>query len=1415
MIPSPVFKQRRRSGVAIVLVLSILVLLTVVVVAFFTNATTDLSASKSYSDGLRVKLLANSAVTLVESQIKSATQGGTSGSDESWSSQPGAIRTYGLDGEHLATYKLFSSDALKVDEVVNGVYNLSLPGTTDKEIPPDWNTRPADFVDLNSPSVTTDAAGVLTARFPIIDGNNLVKVGSSSVYDGIVPGAPGAGGTLDGLPDIEGFSVNSPTNSYKPGSPLAPNNNPVPMPVRWMYVLKDGQLQVRDPSDPTGGAIRGASKANPVVGRVAFWTDDDTSKLNINTASEGTPWTRPWAKAPTEIAFSTNIPAQNEFQGFQGHPAKTALSTVFGALWPVPGYVPAGTTDFVPSLLRPGGYKPLLPYYDLTPRVTESLSIGSAGATQPTSTYNTNTAYGVQYDGDRLYTTVDELMFNSRLTTDQLSRQARNVAQPDTTSGGQAYTIPPITPQYLEAARFFLTASNRAPEVTLLNTPRLGLWPIQSNANTSQTAKDKLLAFCSTIPGGSTNTYSFQRASVFYRDGSRNPNPNPSSDSSTADMAIARNITLYQYLQRMTSAKVPGLGGSFLNKYGSRTNQILTEVVDQIRSTMNLYQPSPTSLPRYDYTQGGQVVPSVNPANTTTRGFGRFSTIVEAALTFVRCDDPAKKGPTQIGAVLILQPFNPAPGFSSIRPCMEIEVSGLDQFTIQKTGDLLYKESRLGFAVNPQGNNGTNIVDAVDGAISSGNTTEYCGLYSQFYYSANGNNNARKTFTQAASGNDATFPFYSMPSTAPVPATGKVLSAGQISPQETANDTFDLNPDGRKDITIKIYSHSTATPPVPRALIQTITMTFPTSVQIPLPVLGRDGNGIPLQPVPTDAVFTTRRIDVSDGQPSDPMAGGYGNINGLISKDDRVRSVVVDINGPSKGDYRLIAGLSDVARENFVEHPFYHVDQPGTGLANIDPNPGGKAINWRYAHSLRTGMNPGWGTLGWYQYAGSTDPYLTPGYGFVSFTRKSTYAGTLVANLPAPNAASPPYYPEAFPAVPIGLSGATLTGVDQRSYPGDWDTGNGQLEDGPYIGKPDEGSGFPSFAFGPGYATTYHNNSIYYSRSPAQAELGQTYAPNRTVSSAIIFGSLPTGIEPAGLNVKPWQTLLFCANPAAGEQHPGFGISANLDPVSRIPLPPFTTIPDHYIMDLFVMPIVEPYAVSEPLSTQGKVNMNYQIAPFTYIHRNTGLRAVLKGARLMAIPSTATALQGRTSYKSAQGTPSQYRYSINPNEQTGTLKGFEDRFNSGDLFRSASEICNLPLVPSNDPNETYDVGVPKNPSYSSLNSFWQNCRLTGDNVREEPYGDLYQRLTTKSNTFTVHVRAQTLKKALTTSATTFVDPSSTAGGAKDAITAEYRGSFQVERYVDPNPAGFPDYATAATAPINNFYKFHTIGAKQF
>jgi uncharacterized protein (TIGR02600 family) len=242
------------------------------------------------------------------------------------------------------------------------------------------------------------------------------------------------------------------------------------------------------------------------------------------------------------------------------------------------------------------------------------------------------------------------------------------------------------------------------------------------------------------------------------------------------------------------------------------------------------------------------------------------------------------------------------------------------------------------------------------------------------------------------------------------------------------------------------------------------------------------------------------------------------------------------------------------------------------------------------------------------------------------------------------------------------------------------------------------------------------------------------------------------------------------------------------------------------------MPVVEPYAISQPFATAGKINLNYQILPFTYIKRQTGLYAVMKSTEFLAIP-----VGDSSTYKpSARDHGSQENVALqNPNRRRTidiptTLQACDTKFANNEIYRSATEICELNLVP---PGETA----------ASMATFWNNNRLTGDNLREKPYVDIYPRLTTKSNTYTVHVFVQALKQLPAhINAGVFVDPNSAASGPKDAILGEYRGSTTLERYIDPNDPSLPDFAKVfvsnpadSSLNIDQYYKFRVVGTKRF
>jgi uncharacterized protein (TIGR02600 family) len=331
---------------------------------------------------------------------------------------------------------------------------------------------------------------------------------------------------------------------------------------------------------------------------------------------------------------------------------------------------------------------------------------------------------------------------------------------------------------------------------------------------------------------------------------------------------------------------------------------------------------------------------------------------------------------------------------------------------------------------------------------------------------------------------------------------------------------------------------------------------------------------------------------------------------------------------------------------------------------------------------------------------------------------------------------------------------AEATAGERPEQTGDYDTGVGRHGDGPYINKPDEGDTLRVESL----------NWIPYltDRQDLQIPGGPTFfSPNRQMPSPGMFGSLPTGVKSG----TPWQTLLF---------RPQEGHSGSSTPK------------DHLLLDLFWMPVVEPYAISDRFSTAGKINMNYQILPFTYITRSTGLRAVLEAEKISVIPTNQAG-----SYKLGGGN---YRKSINV---PATLAQFETRFSQGNVFKSASEICDIWIVPEGG---------------SATQAYWNNNKLTGDNLRERIYTTLYPRLTTKSNTYTVYFRAQSLKKVKGSPVGVWTE-------GTDVVQGEYRGSTTIERFINPD-AKVPDYAADPSGvpseqTLDAFYKWRIIENKQF
>jgi len=279
-----------------VIVLGFLVLITILIVAFFSSVTTEYSSATSAAAGSTGRELAEASVQLVMGQIRQAS---SLGPNVAWASQPGMIRTYGLPYTYKASssplyyYKLYSSDNMVVD--TQGDLTSFDPSS---DVPANWYSNPALFTDLNAP-----VTGSTGTTYPIMD--------------------PAAANLVSGYPMVEGFSIT--------GAPTATGTtpNPAPMPVKWIYVLRDGTLTAPIADDSTGttadftNAAQTPTDDNPIVGRIAFWTDDETCKLNLNTACGGTYWEQPMFASDIDLAFSRYKPVAKEYNRYPGHPATT------------------------------------------------------------------------------------------------------------------------------------------------------------------------------------------------------------------------------------------------------------------------------------------------------------------------------------------------------------------------------------------------------------------------------------------------------------------------------------------------------------------------------------------------------------------------------------------------------------------------------------------------------------------------------------------------------------------------------------------------------------------------------------------------------------------------------------------------------------------------------------------------------------------------------------------------------------------------------------------------------------------------------------------------------------------------------------------------------------------------------------
>ena len=1584
--PQPAGRRHiRRRGVALILVIMFIVLLSALVIGFFSRVTSELAGARSYAEGVNARQLADSAVSVVMGQIRAA----TTVKNGCWASQPGMIRVYGSAGgqpsaQAYAFYKLYSSPNMVVSGTDLKLFDPSATTGAQAEVPlgtNGWLDQPALFTDLNEPVDVPDGASktATVKRYPIMDPSvaRIVALNQN---------------TPSNITNwVEGCEVTLPQ-----GTDLKKNN--APMPVRWLYVLRDGTLsapkaftsgpgyQANWDTTGSGGTATGVpTKDNPIVGRIGFWADDDTSKVNINTAggfllpagvsedknldnskpSGNKPETNPaffagsfWdtPRVQTDFDRGQNIsdaakfkgglansqPIQNEFQRYPGHPSTTSLGLVLRNL------LPSGTTGFVSQKL-----------YQMTPRLSYrghrtdgSYHNGSEGGTKrlepnieqpitsvtldPSDPLNnllkatagdlpmlrkagytspaippTNTK--TDSDPYHLFSSVDEFYYTSLIDAAQKPGANRRTAE-----SVIGLTTNSITPQMVDQTRFFLTAHSRSPELNLFGRPRVSIWPVSSAQSEGKlinltppirNLSDDMIRFCSTV--GATidwkdNSDSIGRPGQFIFD-------REDPYSSKADFGRARNKEVFAYLHDLTSetnGKIPGFGQSFESKYtpgpGGR-DQILTEIFDYIRS-VNLKDTSRDRAIEDRFgksndstTQTGQlkllaryamrgiIVPTRDKA-TGASGFGRFPTISEASLVFYHGGYLYKrKKPTAadeedveydwtkipkfgeenawskankltgiiVRAFVVFETFNPMQGygpvtnFSTAKNAVEnivYEITNLADFQIRH-GKENFQSLKLG--------KGENHVWRSSGSTYGGRN--FGGTEGFFHTMQDKTSNIASPQTYPWSG--ATMSYDTTPTTNPPaaplssPATtayypfqtpcqkkfdGVIIRFGEPGDDaiglDLSQETFDFV-GGEMDVTIRYVD--LAQPPLPahNELIQTIKLNWPPGQGWPLPITERDtpvgSHGKAFRQVTGGFDKTILNWD-ADNAPAFPPNSGIGNNTWTGSGGFRMAAYlplrIAWCALPDYDPYTLFnpnSGAQIGGDSKHYKGRYLNIVQPGDTIRSMIPGGSNAAATDPRASHLqqmvttfaahpeydkagtRRAQTLRFGSGGFY--FDPTDDNIFPG------GAKEPKTGSLVT------LGNVRYADGAGPDLPK-KNGVPIVAKRYDGQAADFDTGIGNFPDGAYCNKADEGNVVQVWYDNtkkPGSTGWQNWVEPYFSTWVYNAPLDTYFSPNRQMPSPVMFGSLlaPQSGAPKW-DQAGWKTLLFCPNPAGANKHPG-----TFNP------------PDHLLLDLFDMPVVEPYAISEPFSTDGKVNLNYQLMPFGYIKRSTALRAALHPLRVTAIPTSLTrsGVGGITElcYKTSPNlsnqplnNPENLRYLIDRDE---TIKGFEGFFDeyksdkSGGFFKSPSQICERFLYPKGQPNK-YNAKVVYEAGENSIRKWWATCTITGDNVREKPYSDLYSRITTKSNTYTVHYRVQSLRQRPYTG-----NPAGEAAyyrtwdESRDKVLSEYRGHTTIERFLDPvDPRLDPNPNSTDPAKINvhkqsleDAYRFRVVYNKRF
>ncbi|XHR31062.1 MAG: hypothetical protein ACFUZC_10975 [Chthoniobacteraceae bacterium] len=236
-------------GSSLVITMAFLVILTILAVGINETIRMERTSSNLYAERTSAAMLSQNAVEVLVAKL----QQNTADVERHWLSQPGQL-VVGAEEDDGSTS---NGDSRKI--LTGAKKPEESPSSTDPRI-----------VYLHSGSVTTGS-------FPGQEVLNPPNLNVSTFQDP-------SSSLITNRADTSGSTVK--------------------MYVRWNYVRQDGSVEAIEQPDLT-------NKTNPIVGRYAYWADDESAKVNYNIA---------WKREFDETTLAGKLPS--------GNPSRVTLSAL-------------------------------------------------------------------------------------------------------------------------------------------------------------------------------------------------------------------------------------------------------------------------------------------------------------------------------------------------------------------------------------------------------------------------------------------------------------------------------------------------------------------------------------------------------------------------------------------------------------------------------------------------------------------------------------------------------------------------------------------------------------------------------------------------------------------------------------------------------------------------------------------------------------------------------------------------------------------------------------------------------------------------------------------------------------------------------------------------------------------------------